>query len=192
MSAGQRNVRIGELVVSHWWSCCGIEQQSGVIACEACIDEVASPYLEVTISGLADSTCSGCDAMNGTWLVPYFNCGPDPNFPNANRAQWIGDWDFDWCPEREIIPDRFRIQIILSKAAWNGADQARAIAVSIGANYIGWDYTYQMENRYLPKGQWNCMEVNEYLTPALSYGYGRSFYCSVTNLAIGVVSSWGP
>lgn len=73
-------------------------------------------------------------------------------------------------------------------AAWNGVNQARAITISIGANYSEGDYTYTMYNRYLPKGQWDCLDVDEYFTPTLSGGYGRSFYCDVKNLEITVKS----
>jgi hypothetical protein len=42
--------------------------------CVECIDGDVVGYVEVVIDGLVDDKCSGCNEVNGTWLLPYRSC----------------------------------------------------------------------------------------------------------------------
>lgn len=49
--------------------------------CEACLRCEFPPQLQVDVSGVADGTCSDCEAFNGTWIVDYQFCTPDTTLP---------------------------------------------------------------------------------------------------------------
>lgn len=69
MSARQRNlwVRIGELAVSHWWSCCP-EIPPGPCACSLSSDGAAPCCFRVTIAGIANAgTCQSCTNLNRSY-----------------------------------------------------------------------------------------------------------------------------
>lgn len=93
MSAGQRNVRvrIGELAVSHWWSCC--TPPVTPVSCGECMDRYAYRY-DLTVSGVTGSGYY-CSLINRTIRVvksPAQYCDWD-------RIRYIGAGcsDFGYC-----------------------------------------------------------------------------------------------
>jgi len=76
---------------------------SCAVTCYACESKVAG-FLEVTIDGLVDDGCSGCNEANGTYLLEWNACGtnicncPTGSFvDSSNGGRWTVTSAVDFC-----------------------------------------------------------------------------------------------
>jgi len=103
MSTGKRlvRIRIGELAVSHWWSCCPVSEPPYACSCNLSSDGRGPCCFAVTIARIANGdNCTSCTNLNKTyylsqteensciWECPYV-C---PNLAGASCASRGATW----------------------------------------------------------------------------------------------------
>lgn len=77
MSAGKRvvRIRIGELAVSHWWSCCG--ESKPCTDCDQDLNCCFPDELLLTLSGFSNTRCD-CSFADGITFTVTRELGPPP------------------------------------------------------------------------------------------------------------------
>lgn len=54
---------------------CGGDDGDPPVGCVNCKDELVSPYIEVTVSGVSNLVCGTCTSINGVWVIPIVASG---------------------------------------------------------------------------------------------------------------------
>jgi len=76
--------------------------------CAYCVDQVLAPYMEVTLDGFANSSCTNCASLNGTYLLEYYACTSlaySPLCSNSGGIIWrYQDSSTSYCGTYEEYP----------------------------------------------------------------------------------------